>query len=97
MVHEIGALALGDDGPDRAEVDVTYSDSGAEAGRWRVSVNVYPHDELVDKLDPDQWDEDNQQVIPESGWSTEPARMLQLAELLTNAANQALLFQSAAE
>jgi hypothetical protein len=76
-------MTFNDDGPDRLEVSCVHSDAGSSAGQWMVSVDIYPHEDLVDKDDPNQFDAENGEIIPESAWMMPPKRALRLAALIT--------------
>jgi hypothetical protein len=92
-VHHVGAIGFGDDGPARLDANCWYNEDGRFAGQWLVSVDILPHEDLVDKDNPDQWDADNDQVIPESAWAMPATQARQLAALIVAAADAAELFQ----
>jgi hypothetical protein len=57
-------------------------------------VTVYPRESVVNKDDPNQWDDQDQCVIPESSWAIPPQQARQLAAMLIKAAETAELFEA---
>jgi hypothetical protein len=91
LFQEIGVMAFNEDGPSHLEVGCSHTTIGRTAGRWLVDVTTYPHEDVVDKFDPDQWDAQNGQTVPESSWAISPERAFKLAAMLTRAAEEATL------
>jgi hypothetical protein len=91
LFHEIGVMAFNEDGPSHLEVGCSYTTAGRTAGQWLVDVEIFPRADLVDRFDPNQFDAQNGQIIPESSWAISPQQAFKLAAMLTRAAEEATL------
>jgi hypothetical protein len=90
IYHHSDTLDLEADGngPDVITVGCTsvYKTCGVRRA-WLVSVGVNPHESSVDKSDPWQWDEELEQVLPESAWWITPAKAREIAALFNKVAD----------
>jgi len=92
--HEVGTVVFKDDGPSHIEVSVSRSSIGPTAGEWLVSTMIFPHPDAVDLDDPDQFDAEYGEILPESGWEMSPETAMAVSDMYRRAAEQAHLFQS---
>jgi hypothetical protein len=96
LFHQIGVMAFDEDGPDHLEVGCSHTTTGHAAGQWLVDVEIVPRADLVDPFDPDQFDAQNGQIIPESSWAISPQQAFKLSAMLARAAEEATLRADAA-
>jgi hypothetical protein len=93
-IHPLSEMGFNEDGPDRLTVGAFFDEAGLTPSQWIVDVTIYPREELVNKDDSNQWDEQDQCVIPESSWAIPPEQARRLAAMLIKAAEIAELFQA---
>jgi hypothetical protein len=93
-VHHIGAMTFMD-GPASLDADAWYQEDGPFACQWTVSLDIFPHE--VDRDNPNQWDADNEQIIPESALVMTRAETRDLIALLTEVVEAVELFQAGEE